>query len=108
MPARRSSAPSRSATTPGSAATPSWSAQCHDNSVVVGVPGQVIARTKPHTATDKPDLHHEDQPDLIGQAVAQLLDRVDKLEHHVTGHVSEFHLHSTGPGQWEELEDFSI
>lgn len=79
-----------------------------DNSVVVGVPGQVIARTTPHTAHDKPDLHHEDQPDLIGKAVAQLLDRVDKLEYQVTGHVDEFHIHSTGPGTWQVLEDYSI
>jgi serine O-acetyltransferase len=80
----------------------------HDNSVVVGVPGQVIARTKPHTATDRPDLEHTNQPDLIGAAVANLLDRVDKLEWQVTGHVNEFHLHSTGTGEWEQLEDFSI
>jgi serine O-acetyltransferase len=79
-----------------------------DNSVVVGVPGQVIARTKQHTASDKPDLEHANQPDLIGKAVANLLDRVDKLEFSVTGHVDEFHLHSTGPGTWEELEDYSI
>jgi len=80
----------------------------HDNSVVVGVPGQVIARTKPHTAEDKPDLEHTNQPDLIGAAVANLLDRVDKLEWQVTGHVTEFHLHSTGSGEWAEHEDFSI
>jgi serine O-acetyltransferase len=80
----------------------------HDNSVVVGVPGQVIARTKPHTANDKPDLHHEDQPDLIGAAVAQLLDRVDKLEWHVLGHVTGSHVRSTEPGVWEQDEDYSI
>lgn len=79
-----------------------------DNSVVVGVPGQVIARTKPHTATDKPDLEHDNQPDLIGKAVANLLDRVDKLEFEVTGHVQEFRMHSTGPGTWQEYEDYSI
>jgi serine O-acetyltransferase len=79
-----------------------------DNSVVVGVPGQVIARLTPHTATDKPDLEHTNQPDLIGAAVANLLDRVDSLEYSVTGHVNEFHLHATGTGQWEELDDFSI
>ncbi len=79
-----------------------------DNSVVVGVPGQVIARTKQHTATDRPDLEHTNQPDLIGMAIANLLDRVDKLEYQVVGHVDEFHLHSTGAGVWEELEDFSI
>ena len=78
------------------------------NSVVVGVPGQVIARIEPHTATDKPDLEHTDQPDLIGAAVANLLDRVDSLEFSVTGHVNEFHLHATGTGEWEELDDFSI
>ena len=79
-----------------------------DNSVVVGVPGQVIARMKPHTATDKPDLEHTNQPDLIGAAVANLLDRVDSLEFSVTGHANEFHLHSTGTGEWAELDDFSI
>jgi serine O-acetyltransferase len=79
-----------------------------DNSVVVGVPGQVIARTKPHTASDKPDLEHTNQPDLIGAAVANLLDRVDKLEYQVHGHVNEFHMHAAGGGVWEELEDFSI
>ena len=80
----------------------------HDNSVVVGVPGQVIARTKPHTSLDKPDLAHADQPDLIGAAVAQLLDRVDKLEHTVDGHVQEFPMHSTSPGVWQEIEDYMI
>ncbi len=63
---------------------------------------------KPHTASDKPDLEHTNQPDLIGAAVANLLDRVDSLEFSVTGHVNEFHLHATGAGQWEELDDFSI
>ena len=82
--------------------------EVHDNSVVVGVPGQVIARTVPHTAKDKPDLHHEDQPDLIGTAVANLLTRVDSLEHQLLGHVNEFPMHSTGSGEWQELEDFSI
>ncbi|MGB7979453.1 MAG: serine O-acetyltransferase [Candidatus Nanopelagicales bacterium] len=79
-----------------------------ENSVVVGVPGQVIARTKPHTASDKPDLEHANQPDLIGAAVANLLERVDSLEYSVTGHVNEFHLHATAPGHWAEFEDFSI
>ncbi len=79
-----------------------------DNSVVVGVPGQVIARTKPHTEKDKPDLAHTDQPDLIGHAVANLLERVDHLEYQLTGQAKEFHIHPTGPGTWAELEDYSI
>ena len=36
------------------------------NSVVVGVPGQIIARSKPHLATDAPDLNHTALPDTIG------------------------------------------
>jgi serine O-acetyltransferase len=79
-----------------------------DNSVVVGVPGQVIARTKRHTAQDKPDLEHTNQPDLIGAAVANLLDRVDKLEFQISGHINEFPMHSTGAGEWAEMEDYSI
>jgi serine O-acetyltransferase len=79
-----------------------------DNSVVVGVPGQIIARATPHTATDKPDLEHANNPDLIGQTVASLMDRVDKLEWEVTGQVQRSILRSTAPGVWEEDEDFSI
>jgi serine O-acetyltransferase len=78
------------------------------NSVVVGVPGQVIARTVPHTAADRPDLHHEDQPDLIGTAVANLLKRVDSLEQKLLGQANEFPMHSTGRGSWAGQEDFSI
>ncbi len=36
------------------------------NSVVVGVPGQVVSRSKPHLASDAPDLNHTNLPDLIG------------------------------------------
>jgi serine O-acetyltransferase len=80
----------------------------HDNSVVVGVPGQVIARAHPHTATDRPDLEHSNNPDLIGQTVASLLDRVDHLEWEVTGHVQRSLVRQTAPGVWEEDDDFSI
>ncbi|MCX6064216.1 MAG: serine O-acetyltransferase, partial [Chloroflexi bacterium] len=37
-----------------------------DNSVVVGVPGQVVKRSQPHLATDAPDLNHTSLPDIIG------------------------------------------
>jgi serine O-acetyltransferase len=77
-----------------------------DQSVVVGVPGQVIHRTTPHKATDKPDLNHIGQPDLIGRAVADLLKRVDSLEQEVTGHHHESTIHSLSPGVW--VEDVSV
>lgn len=81
----------------------------HENSVVVGVPGQVIARSTPHRAGDKADLAHSDQPDLIGQAVAALLQRVDELEMTVVGHVHTSTIRSSGPGEWEQSQpDFSI
>lgn len=77
-----------------------------DQSVVVGVPGQVIHRTEPHRPTDKPDLNHIGQPDLIGRAVADLLTRVDALEQEVTGHRSHSSVHSLSPGVW--VEDVAV
>lgn len=50
------------------------------NSVVVGVPGQIVRRSKPHTAQDAPDLEHTVMPDTIGLALRALLARVDALE----------------------------
>src|SRR5512142_1163386 len=48
------------------------------NSVVVGVPGQVVQRSRPHTAQDAPDLNHSQLPDMIGTTVIKLLERVDQ------------------------------
>ncbi|MGV1003305.1 MAG: serine O-acetyltransferase [Candidatus Nanopelagicales bacterium] len=73
-----------------------------EQSVVVGVPGQVIHRSKPHTAADRADLDHSSQPDLIGRAVASLLDRVEALEDQVTGHAHDPGIHSIAPGIWSE------
>ncbi|MDQ7796220.1 MAG: serine O-acetyltransferase [Spirochaetia bacterium] len=50
------------------------------NSVVVGIPGQVVHRHIPHTASDEPDLHHEKIPDVLGQRVHELSARVAALE----------------------------
>jgi serine O-acetyltransferase len=77
-----------------------------DQSVVVGVPGQVIHRTTPHRPTDKPDLNHIGQPDLIGRAVADLLNRVESLEQQVTGHHQASSIHSLSPGVW--VEDIAV
>ncbi|MEN4011637.1 MAG: serine O-acetyltransferase EpsC [Chloroflexota bacterium] len=48
------------------------------NSVVVGVPGQVVLRSKPAHAV--PDLDHNQLPDAIGKSIASLMARLDALE----------------------------
>lgn len=51
-----------------------------ENSVVVGIPGQVVKKAKPHHEGDLPDLNHSAMPDVIGASVRDLLRRVEKLE----------------------------
>lgn len=78
------------------------------NSVVVGVPGQIVVRSKPHTAKDAPDLDHTRLPDTIGTSLLSLMSRVDTLEHLMAGHVNgSEHLHAPEHGLWHG-EDFSI
>ncbi|MEI8188987.1 MAG: serine O-acetyltransferase [candidate division NC10 bacterium] len=50
------------------------------NSVVVGIPGQIVKRSKPHTAQDAPDLNHSQLPDMIATKLAELAARVEALE----------------------------
>src|SRR5512137_2507148 len=50
------------------------------NSVVVGIPGQIVQRSKPHTASDKPDLEHAQIPDVIAAKLIALASRVEALE----------------------------
>ena len=50
------------------------------NSVVVGIPGQIVKRSKPHTAQDAPDLNHSQMPDMIATKLAELAARVEALE----------------------------
>jgi len=78
------------------------------NSVVVGVPGQVVVRSHPHLASDAPDLNHTALPDLIGVSLSSLLVRVDALEARLNGHAEhEVRIHAPEGGQWRG-EDFSI
>jgi len=77
------------------------------NSVVVGVPGQIIARSKPHTAKDRPDLEHSLLPDLVGVTLQSLIARVDELERRVDGHVEHEDVHLSPAGIWYG-EDFAI
>lgn len=78
-----------------------------ENSVVVGVPGQNIARSKPHTVADKPDLEHTKLPDLVGTTLQSLLNRVAELESRVEGHVDGNGVHPPAAGVWQG-QDFAI
>jgi serine O-acetyltransferase len=59
------------------------------NAVVVGVPGQNVARSKPHKASDAPDLNHGSLPDPVGVSLHSLLQRVAMLERHT--HTEQWH-----------------
>ncbi len=48
------------------------------NSVVVGVPGQVVVRSKPKD--EMVDLHHDRLPDTIGQSLASVMNRLETVE----------------------------
>lgn len=49
-----------------------------ENSVVVGVPGQVVVRSKPASA--QLDLNHSLMPDTIGTTLSALMQRLENLE----------------------------
>jgi serine O-acetyltransferase len=78
------------------------------NSVVVGVPGQIVQRSQPHRATDAPDLNHTSLPDVVGVSLKQLLERVEDLEQRIAGHeVEKPHVHAPLGDAWQE-QDFNI
>ncbi len=73
-----------------------------DHSVVVGVPGQVIAHGTAAEPDTRPKTDSPTAPDPVGLAVSTLLVRVQSLESHVLG--EEHHSHSpvrTASGEWE-------
>lgn len=55
------------------------------NSVVVGVPGQVVVRSKPRPADAPPDLNHNILPDTIGLTVTDLMKRLEQVEAVIAG-----------------------
>jgi serine O-acetyltransferase len=78
------------------------------NSVVVGIPGQNITRSKPHHVNDLPDLNHSSLPDLVGVSLSELMQRVEALEKQVDGQEAvKPHIHAPENGTWHG-EDFSI
>jgi serine O-acetyltransferase len=78
------------------------------NSVVVGVPGQIVKRSQPHRASDALDLNHAALPDIIGVTLKELLQRVDTLEDQLEGHGAHaHHVHTPAGDEWEG-SDFMI
>jgi len=75
------------------------------NSVVVGVPGQVISRTRPEAATGT--LDDAKLPDLVATTLASLTGRVDELERTVTGATDPDAVRVGANGIWSG-DDFSI
>jgi serine O-acetyltransferase len=78
------------------------------NSVVVGVPGQVLVRSKPRQIPSVIDLDHTSLPDAIGEALEVLIKRMERIEDRLNGHEESLpSLHAPDHGVWRG-EDFSI
>jgi serine O-acetyltransferase len=77
------------------------------DSVVVGVPGEIVVRSRPHPDVHTPDLEHSQMPDVLGEALQELMKRVDELEGRVNGHAHPAHMRTPDHGVWTG-EDFQI
>src|SRR5512140_814855 len=77
------------------------------DSVVVGVPGQIVVRGQHNHAPDeRADLDHGKLPDTIGDTIAALIEHVESLEKRVNGGGSYGPvLHPPEQGVWH-AEDF--
>jgi serine O-acetyltransferase len=76
-------------------------------SVVVGVPGQIVSRSRVQHDVPEPDLDEAVLPDLVGASLSSLLNRVDELETALSGAPSASAPHRSADGVWSGL-DFSI
>ena len=76
-------------------------------SVVVGVPGQVIARSRPRPTWAVPGADDTMLPDLVGTSLQSLLTRVGRLEELADGHGTSPVIRPPDAGIWHG-EDFSI
>lgn len=79
--------------------------QVPPDSVVVGVPGQIVKRSD-ESARETPDLHHDRLPDTLGQALRQVMARLDNLEDKMHVHENG-HIKTDEEGNWIGT-DFSI
>jgi serine O-acetyltransferase len=77
------------------------------DSVVVGVPGQVIHRKEPRPATAPADLDHTLMPDLVGVSLHALLIRIEELEARAGRAGAQPYPHPASSEVWYD-QDFSI
>jgi serine O-acetyltransferase len=78
------------------------------NSVIVGVPGQIVVRSSDKVTSNRPDLEHGLLPDTIGETLSALVEHVEKLEKRLDGHtVVSPALHVSDHGVWLGV-DFAI
>ena len=79
------------------------------DSVVVGVPSQVVMRNhQDHSLTEREDLEHGRLPDTIGQTLAVLITHVESLEKRMNGGTNYGPaLHTPDHGVWH-ADDFAI
>lgn len=69
------------------------------DSVVVGVPGQIVHRSQPHD--DAPDLAHNRLPDMVIESLVSLMERLDAVE--ATLHMNGIqHPILNGDGAWKD------
>ena len=78
-----------------------------ENSVVVGVPGQVISRSRPNVPAEEPDLESLMMPDPLASGLQSLRRRVDEIETAASGRPSGLDVRPSDSGVWSG-EDFSI
>jgi serine O-acetyltransferase len=77
-------------------------------SVVVGIPGQIVTRSHPlHHEHDHADLDHNILPDLIGVTIKNLLDRMQQVEKQVNLQTMDSTLQMSTDGSWS-LTEFDI
>jgi serine O-acetyltransferase len=78
------------------------------NAIVVGVPGEVVQRSRPREER-APDLNHNQLPDVLGETLVALMGRVEKLEKRLESRTEKDRPspHAPEQGVWNGL-DFSI
>ena len=76
--------------------------------VVVGIPGEVVQREGKETPSGRPDLEHGELPDVLGDALVSLMQRVESLENQLLGEEErESTPHAPVRGIWRG-EDFGL
>jgi len=74
-------------------------------SVVVGIPGQIVTRNHPlHHEQPHADLDHNILPDLIGVTIKNLLDRMQQVEDRVNVQTMDSKLRMSTDGSWSSTE----